>query len=82
MDNILLYAMEAMKKQYLNFDDLEQFDQEFFINDSWCNYCDEADLGIIEPKIYILDEKQYLEGNCKVCCKKQTTEIVVTYLND
>ena len=76
-----LYAMETMKKQYLNFDDLEQCDKEFFINDSWCDYCDEADLGITEPNIYILDEKQYLEGNCKVCGNKQTTEVVVTYLN-
>ncbi len=71
----------TMKKQYLNFDDLEQCDKEFFINDSWCDYCDEADLGITEPNIYILDEKQYLEGNCKVCGNKQTTEVVVTYLN-
>ncbi|WP_445427526.1 hypothetical protein [Alishewanella sp. HL-SH05] len=71
-----------MKKQYLNFDDLEQSDQEFFINDSWCDYCNKADLGITEPKIYILDEKQYLEGKCKVCDQKQTTEVVVTYLNN
>ena len=33
------------------------------------------------PNIYILDEKQFLEGNCKVCGNKQTTEVVVTYLN-
>ena len=67
-----------MKKQYLSFDVLDESDKDFFINDSWCDYCEKADLGIIDPKIYILDEKQYLEGVCKICGHKQITEVIFT----
>ncbi|MBH0077986.1 hypothetical protein I6F48_21105 [Pseudoalteromonas sp. SWYJ118] len=67
-----------MKKQYLSFDVLDESDKDFFINDSWCDYCEKADLGIIDPKIYILDEKQHLEGVCKICGHKQITEVIFT----
>ncbi|MCL1052182.1 hypothetical protein L2755_21540 [Shewanella abyssi] len=67
-----------MKKQYLSFDVLDESDKDFFINDSWCDYCEKSDLGITDPKIYILDEKQYLEGVCKICGHKQITEVIFT----
>jgi hypothetical protein len=69
-----------MEKQYLSFDVLNESDRDFFINDSWCDNCEKADLGIVDPKIYIADEKQYLEGVCKVCGQKQITEVIFTQI--
>jgi hypothetical protein len=69
-----------MNRKYLNFDELSKEDQEFFIEDSWCDSCEAADLGIVEPKIYIENDEEFLEGKCKVCGELQTTTVVIKEL--
>jgi len=50
------------------------------LKESWCDRCDKADLGIINPKIYEEDGKEYIEGNCRVCGELQRSEIVIRHV--
>lgn len=50
-------------------------DQNDFLTQTWCNACMKADLGMIEPQEYELDEVIYIEGKCKECGELIVTEI-------
>ncbi len=66
-----------MVKEYLNFDDLDPIDKDWFITETWCDYCDEADLGIMEIKLYRENGKEFIEGKCKKCKNTVLTEVVI-----
>ena len=67
---------ETIKKT-LDFNSLSDLDKDFFLNDSWCDKCNEADLGIIEPELYIESEHQYISGKCSKCKEVCISEVVV-----
>jgi hypothetical protein len=67
---------ETMKK-ILDFNSLSDLDKDFFLNDSWCDKCSEADLGIVEPEFYIENERQYISGKCTKCREVCISEVVV-----
>lgn len=50
-------------------------DQEAFLTQTWCNNCMEADLGMVEPVEYELNEIVYVEGKCAKCGDTIVTEI-------
>jgi len=66
-----------MAKEYLNFDDLDQADKEWFLKETWCDKYDKADLGIKEPFLYIENGKKFIEGKCVVCNEPQVSQIIV-----
>jgi hypothetical protein len=63
-------------KTILDINVLSEFERDFYLNESWCGNCGEADLGIVEPEIYIESEKKYIVGKCKVCDESTISEII------
>jgi len=63
-------------KQVLDFNSLDEFLQEIYTEDTWCSKCSEADLGIIEPELFIENNRKYVNGKCKVCGTESISEIV------
>jgi hypothetical protein len=46
-------------------------------NDTWCFTCNQADLGMIEPKEYEEAGEVFVEGKCRKCGNKIVTQIQV-----
>lgn len=42
-------------------------EQQMLTEDSWCDTCEEADLGMREPREFEEDEKIVIEGLCRKC---------------
>ena len=51
-------------------------EQQWMIENTWCDTCQEADLGIVEPMEFELDDKVFIEGCCKKCGAIVTSEVV------
>ena len=66
-----------MKRKYLDFDKLESWEKETYLEHTWCDKCNKADLGIKEPLLYIEEKKTYIEGKCLICGQTQKSEIVI-----
>ncbi|MBL4799300.1 MAG: hypothetical protein JKY50_17995 [Oleispira sp.] len=58
-----------------NFEDRTPEDQEAFLTQTWCNACQAADLGMVEPKEYLLNDAIIVEGKCKKCGEVSLTEV-------
>ncbi len=65
-----------MSKEILDFSRRPQDEQDAFLNQTWCNECMEADLGMVEPEEYKLDGNRFVEGKCKRCGNPVVTELV------
>jgi hypothetical protein len=57
-----------------NFDDRTDEDKEAFLTQTWCNACQAADLGMVEPTEYELNGVIIVEGKCKTCSEVSLTE--------
>lgn len=66
-----------MSRKILDF--LERLENErlWMSNKSWCEHCQQADLGLIEIVEYIENDFHYLEGKCKKCDNKVINEILI-----
>jgi hypothetical protein len=42
-------------------------EQQWLTDDSWCDVCNQADLGMREPKEFEEDGKIVVEGLCRKC---------------
>lgn len=51
-------------------------EQHDFLSQTWCNYCMEMDLGMINPKEFETKDRVWIEGECKKCGQSTITEIV------
>lgn len=58
-----------------NFYDRSEQDQLAFTRYTWCDQCQKENLGLIDPKEYIIAGIVYIEGKCKQCASQVTTEI-------
>lgn len=58
-----------------NFFDRTPEDQEAFLTQTWCNNCQEADLGMVEPKEYEQNGVIIVEGKCAKCGEVSLTEV-------
>lgn len=54
-------------REELDFASLPEPIQQFVKENSWCNKCSKADLGIVGPSLYIEDGVTFVEGSCKIC---------------
>ena len=50
-------------------------DQKAFLEQTWCNECMEADLGMTDPVEHELNGVVYVEGKCAKCGSVIMTEI-------
>jgi phage FluMu protein Com len=51
-------------------------EQRWLTKESWCDFCDKADLGIASPVEFEEGGKIYIEGKCPRCGTKVVTQIV------
>jgi len=59
-----------------NFFDRPADEQRALLEESWCDSCGKADLGIVAPAEFGEDGKVYIEGKCPRCGTHVSTEIV------
>ena len=65
-----------MTKEYLEFSNLDESEQEWFLKETWCDKCGKADLGLKEPTMYKEDGKIFIEGKCVVCGEPQKSLVI------
>ena len=53
----------------------DQFEQEWIYENTWCNACDAADIGLLSPIEYEEEGHIYVEGSCARCSGKVVTEL-------
>ena len=50
-------------------------EQQAFLEQTWCDSCQEADLGMHSPLEYELEGTIYIEGTCNKCGQQVYTEL-------
>ena len=61
-----------VKRDFFVRDDEEQ---QAFLTQTWCDNCQEADLGMNTPLEYELDGTIFVEGTCNKCAEQVFTEL-------
>ena len=51
-------------------------DKEWLLQNTWCDFCKKADLGIERPTEFELNGKIYLSGFCLICGNEIKSEII------
>lgn len=51
-------------------------EQKAFLEQTWCNHCQEVDLGMKDPQEYEEQGRVFIEGVCLKCGNAVTTEVV------
>jgi len=51
-------------------------EKEWLIQNTWCDFCGKADLGMEKPIEYEKNGKYYLSGLCSICGQKVISEII------
>lgn len=54
-------------KSLRNFSDRSLNEQQFLIEDTWCDYCNAADIGMRDANEYEEDGEIIVEGFCRKC---------------
>lgn len=64
-----------MAEQERNFYARSEEEQKAFLEQTWCNNCQEPDLGMTEPSEFEQDGVIVIQGKCKKCGEVVTTEL-------
>lgn len=64
------------ERQLRNFYDRDAEEQSAFLENTWCNRCQQVDLGMADPVEFTLNGRLFIEGRCLVCGETVTTELV------
>ena len=67
--------MEDVKVKRVFYDRQPQ-DKEWLLQNTWCDFCEKADLGIERPTEFELNGKIYLSGFCLICGNEIKSEII------
>jgi hypothetical protein len=51
-------------------------EQAAFLANTWCNHCQQVDLGMTDPVEYEFLGRVFVEGKCAVCGEPSITEVV------
>jgi len=70
-----------MAKEYLEFGALNKAEQEWYLRETWCYKCNEADLGIKDPVLYKENDQTFVEGKCVKCGEPQISQVVIKEIN-
>ncbi len=73
---------KKMKRTILDFNIFSEEEQDWYLSETWCSVCKKPDLGIIEPLYYSEEDKNYIEGKCKICNTTTRTQITVTEIDE
>jgi len=65
-------------KNYRDFTLRPLAEQQYILNETWCDHCGEADLGMTSPTEHEEDGRIYVEGSCVRCGKLVRTQITIT----
>jgi hypothetical protein len=68
-------TMTLNKRIQRDFNKRDDSEKEWFIENTWCDHCLQADLGISNPVEYEIEGKIFIEGNCLKCGKIVISEI-------
>ncbi|MCP4594895.1 hypothetical protein [Neptuniibacter sp.] len=60
-----------------DFNARDEDEKKAFLEETWCDQCQEVNLGMVEPVEYELNEIIFIEGKCKKC-----GSIILTELTD
>ncbi len=60
-----------------DFNARDEDEKRAFLEETWCDQCQEVNLGMVEPAEYELNEIIFIEGKCKKC-----GSIILTELTD
>ncbi|MDD4994252.1 MAG: hypothetical protein PHR83_18680 [Paludibacter sp.] len=58
------------------FSERQPQDKEWLAQNTWCDFCKKADLGIEKPTEFELNGKIYLSGFCSKCGNEIKSEII------
>jgi hypothetical protein len=58
-----------------DFNSRDPKDREELMYHSWCDVCQQVDLGMTDPQEYELHGIVFIEGRCQVCSNPVYTEI-------
>lgn len=50
-------------------------EQKVFLEQTWCDHCQQTDLGMSEPREYELFGIVFIEGRCNKCGEPVLTEL-------
>ncbi|MEP4547874.1 MAG: hypothetical protein ABJ000_16955 [Saccharospirillum sp.] len=64
------------ERQLRDFYERDAEEQSAFLENTWCNHCQQVDLGMSDPVEYTLKGRLFIEGQCRVCGETVTTELV------
>lgn len=53
----------------------DEEEKKAFLEQTWCNQCQEVNLGMVEPEEYELNETVFIEGKCAKCGSIILTEL-------
>ncbi len=70
--------MKTDKKIIRDFNKRDKEEQEWIIENNYCDNCKKADTGLNFPIEYEYQGKIYVDGVCKVCGSSCSTEISET----
>jgi hypothetical protein len=62
-------------KNHRDFNIRPSDEREWLLENTWCDFCKKADLGMVLSTEYELNGKIYLSGFCKICGNKIISEI-------
>lgn len=51
-------------------------EREWILQNTWCDGCAEADLGMDAPREYEENGRVYVEGQCRKCRRRVRSEVV------
>ncbi|MFT6916554.1 MAG: hypothetical protein ACJAWL_002894 [Motiliproteus sp.] len=66
----------TVERSARNFFSRSKAEQQDFLTQTWCNKCQQADLGMKDPLEYAEGKRVLIEGKCCRCGEITTTELV------
>lgn len=63
-------------REVIDLSTISEVEKDIYLNDSWCDKCNEADLGIVGAELYVENGRKYIRGNCKICGTECISEII------
>lgn len=63
------------EKEYFDFGQRSSEEQQSLLTHTWCDQCQKADLGMVNPQEYEQFGIRFVEGECKVCGEAIFTEL-------
>ncbi len=65
-----------MVRNKRNFNDREADERAWLEEHTWCDICDQADLGLNEPREYEEAGEVFVEGKCRKCGNRVASQIL------